>query len=215
MENTTKESSKLMTDGFLSSIDLDGPSNLTQLMGNVQWGKILPIDLTSEIRLHYASFEEVEKFTQANKEVLYGDGKKEYAFLKCNAPLARERYYSRLADCFFYKDYSGQTVGMTTAITTDWNSYYLRSGFVVPEFQGKGIIIMFVKKISEVLKEHGYERVTVEIVPTNKVSVHLYTRLGFYITNLALSERWGATVQFTKFLTSEAEQVFLKQFCAT
>jgi hypothetical protein len=44
--------------------------------------------------------------------------------------------------------------------------------------------------------------------------MHIATRLKFNQTGTLLSERWGAMVHFTKFLSEEKEEVFLRQFCS-
>jgi hypothetical protein len=44
-------------------------------------------------------------------------------------------------------------------------------------------------------------------------TLHLLTRLRFNPTGTLLSDRFGATIHFTRFLDDASEDVFWRQFC--
>jgi hypothetical protein len=41
----------------------------------------------------------------------------------------------------------------------------------------------------------------------------VFNKLEFNVNGIALSERWGTLIHFTKILNSTGEKVFLDQFC--
>jgi hypothetical protein len=70
------------------------------------------------------------------------------------------------------------------------------------------------KVLFEELKRVGVERVECDTSPANLVMVHIMGRLRFNVTGTCLSERWGAYIHFTRFLNSDNERTFLRQFCS-
>jgi len=64
------------------------------------------------------------------------------------------------------------------------------------------------------LRAAGVARVETEASVVNVPVIALQLKEGFVITAHESSERWGALVRLTKFLSPEPDRVFRRQFCA-
>jgi RimJ/RimL family protein N-acetyltransferase len=126
---------------------------------------------------------------------------------------SKMRYYRIAGDFFEFKD-GATTIGLLVGTPVDWSSYYIRSAAVLPAYQGRKVIQRFFPLLFERLKEAGLERVEADTSPSNMATMHLLTRLRFNVSGTILSERWGAHVHFTKFLSDGVEDAFLGQFCS-
>lgn len=181
----------------------------------INWQKILPVPLTEDgVSLHAATFEETDAFTKANLKIFYRTDPANSLFAAYSPNASRETYYRDNSDGFIFK-HEGKTVGIVTAQPTDWSTYYYRSGIILPEYQNKRIIQKFLIHTMGVLAQHGVDRAFVEVVPAHSRSIHLYNKLGFFITGVTTSDRWGMLLQFTKFLNDKSRDIYLRQFCVS
>jgi hypothetical protein len=105
-------------------------------------------------------------------------------------------------------------VGLLVCTPLDWSSYYVRSAALLPEYQGRQAIQHFLSGVLfPELAFAGVERVELDTSPSNLAMMHIATRLRFNPTGTLLTERWGALVHFTRYLTADGERVFLDKFC--
>ena len=66
----------------------------------------------------------------------------------------------------------------------------------------------------DTLRAAGVERVETDASPTNATTLQVALRLGFKVTGNLTTDRWGALVRLTKFLSPNAERVFVDGYCA-
>ncbi|HVU03473.1 MAG TPA: GNAT family N-acetyltransferase, partial [Polyangiaceae bacterium] len=125
----------------------------------------------------------------------------------------KERYYRLAADFFEFKE-GRRTVGLFVCNAVDWSTYYIRSAAVLPEYQGLRLSHGFVAFLLETLRGLGVERVEADTSPSNFATLAILTGFHFNVTGTTLSDRWGAQLRLTRYLDTECEDVFLRQFCS-
>lgn len=124
-----------------------------------------------------------------------------------------KRRFGGEMDVVLYRD-GARVVGIWMAHPADWTTYYVRSAAFLPEYRDKRVMSQFLERVYAPLAALGIERLECECSPANVPMMKLMASLGWIAVSTANSERWGATIRFAKFLRSEAEGVFTRQFCA-
>ena len=184
---------------------------LSSRIWGLDWGHHLPWSL-GDLTVTQGSFDEALSFVGHHYESIFGDGK-DSGFLSDPFTEAKRRFGDEMdvllmrADC--------QVVGLLVAHPIDWTTYYMRSVAILPEYRERKLFAQMVERCFEPLRFVGVERIEGETAPTNMVMMRALTNLGFLVTSTANSERWGATVRFTRFLREEAASVFAEKFCRT
>jgi RimJ/RimL family protein N-acetyltransferase len=125
---------------------------------------------------------------------------------------AKRRFCAEM-DVVLYR-HAGRVIGVWLGHPVDWSTYYVRSVALLPEYRDRRVMTEFVKRTYVPLAAAGVERIECECSPANIPMMKIMASLGFIVVATANSERWGATVRFSKFLRPEAERVFARQFCA-
>jgi GNAT superfamily N-acetyltransferase len=122
------------------------------------------------------------------------------------------QYYKECGDFFMiYKD--SKAIGIFIGTLTDWSSYYFRSAAVLPQYQGNGAIGRLLPYLTKILTDSGIARIESDASVSNFTSIQILLRARFKVTGMQLSERWGALLHFTKFLSPSSEKIFMGQFC--
>lgn len=189
--------------------------SLIDALWKIEWSNHYPYKLTDEgIYVDVAPFEEVERFTNQYLEKIYGTSPDTSPFRLFSNSVERLRYYQTMSVCFFFFD-AKEKIGAFKGACADWSTFYLRSALLFEKYRGKRIYKNFLEHLFQVLANAKVERICGDVVPTNRSSVSLYNKLGFYVTGFTNSDRWGALIQFTKFLNKESEKVFVRQHCAS
>jgi hypothetical protein len=182
---------------------------LSNRLWDLDWRRVLPWTF-EEVKVESASFEDAIPFMRDHYASIFGVHAGEARFLASPMTEAKRRFCDE-SDVFLFR-VSGRTVGLFLANPADWSTYYMRSVAVLPEFRERRLLTRFMELSYAPLREAGVERIEGECSPANAPMIRMLVGQGFLVTSTANSERWGATVRFTKFLSDEAESVFLRQF---
>jgi ribosomal protein S18 acetylase RimI-like enzyme len=186
---------------------------LSERLWGIDWRTHLPFR-SGELTVEASSYAEAAGFVAAHYSTIFQQETGPSGFSSSGVGEFKARYYAAVGD-FFEVKRAGETVGLLVCNPADWSTYYVRSAALLPELQGHGVIQKFLAEvIFEVLREAGVERVDIDVAPSNLAMMHIATRLRCNATGTLLSERWGALVHFTRFLTESCERIFLQQFCA-
>ena len=79
----------------------------------------------------------------------------------------------------FFIEYEGQVVaGYTMIFDKKTDSYELGNLFTRPNFQGRGIGNIVMKKI---IKDYGHKTIKLSVNNTNEAALHLYKKMGFKV----------------------------------
>ncbi len=175
------------------------------------WFDSTPIHI-DDIVVSRGTIDEAMPFIQSEYQRCFEETVHLSPFLDENFDARKRCYYERVAD-FFILRRGEETVGVFIGNPHDWSTYYFRSATIIPELRGNKVMYTFTKILLHRLAEAGVDRVDIDTAPSNLVMITLLNRLGFNITGTWLSERWGAMTSLTKYLSKEAESVFLDQFC--
>jgi hypothetical protein len=199
-----------------STIDAGGhddhPGSMSRRLWGIDWAKQLPFESGGfDVRL--GDYTRAKQFIVSHYAEIFEEEGSASPFAT-DLSEAKGRYYELFGD-FFEFFHGDELAGLLVCTPSDWSSYYIRSAALLPKYQGRSIIQSFYSKVLfPELQRFGVERVEFDTSPSNMAMLHVATRLRFNNTGTILSERWGAMVHFTKFLCTEKEDVFLRQFCA-
>jgi hypothetical protein len=186
-------------------------STLSSRIWGLDWGSELPWSF-GDVTVTAGNFADALAFVGDHYADIFGSGK-DTGFLSDPFTEAKRRFGDEMdvllirADC--------QVVGLLLAHPVDWTTYYMRSVAILPAYRERKLFVQIVERCFAPLAAAGVERIEGETAPTNAVMMRALTGLGFLVTSTANSERWGATVRFTKFLREEAESIFAEKFCRT
>ncbi len=156
-----------------------------------------------------ATFEEVMPFMAEHYPTIFADGGDR--FLDSPFTEKKKRFCEEL-DWFVFRD-GERVAGICAGHPTDWSTYYLRTAALLPEYRGRGLVPRLYEKFWAPLARLGIERVEGDVSPGNTPMLHMLMGLGFLVNAAVNSERWGAMLHVTKFLSPKAESVFMRQFC--
>lgn len=187
------------------------PRSMSERIFQVQWDRSLPWRF-EDVVVQRGSFEDARAFMALHYESMFGGGG-DTRFFRESASAAKSRFGDEL-DTFVVRD-SDVVVGLLLGHPTDWSSYYMRSCALLPAYRSRGLLGDIIRKFYEPLARAGVDRIEGECAPTNSAMMRTLTKLGWLATSTSLSERWGTTVRFTKFLHDRAEAAFVRQFCMT
>ena len=187
--------------------------SLSQKLWDIDWASHFPLRPGGgEVTIEMTSWEEISRFAAQYYTAVFEEDPARSFFAFQGKKEFRERYYREAGD-FFAFTADRKMIGMFIGTAQDWSTYYLRSVLILPEFQGKKLWTRFLESLLSCLGHHGVERVMVDVSPSNLPNVHALNKLGFNVTGYLASERWGALIQFVKFLSPGHEGGFLDQFC--
>lgn len=187
------------------------PRTLSSRIWGLDWGCHLPWSF-GDVTVTVGSFSDALSFVGDHYSNIFGSGK-DSGFLSDPFSEAKRRFGDEMDVLLIRAD--RQVVGLLVAHPLDWTTYYMRSVAILPQYRERKLFAQMVERCFQPLAEAGVERVEGETAPTNTVMMRALTGLGFLVTSTANSERWGATVRFTKFLREEAGSIFAERFCRT
>jgi GNAT superfamily N-acetyltransferase len=183
---------------------------LSLRLWDLDWNRHLPLQLDEGVSVEFGTFDKALPFMQEHYGEIFGTP--ESLFLVEPMTEAKRRFCAEM-DSFLFRA-EGRTVGILLAHPTDWSTYYVRTTAFVEEYRGRGFMRMFLVHFWAALRAAGVARVESEASPANIPVLSLQMKEGFVVTSAGSSERWGATVRLTKFLSPEPENVFRRQFCS-
>ncbi|MEO5970211.1 MAG: GNAT family N-acetyltransferase [Bdellovibrionia bacterium] len=187
-------------------------SLLTKLF-KVEWDKHFPFNIPDcDCTIAYIGPELAFQFIRESYGEIFELELWKNPFLAEQQTEAKLQYYRECGDFFMiYK--KSQPIGIFIGTLTDWSSYYFRSAAVLPQHQGNGAIARLLPYLTKILTDSGIARIESDASVSNFTSIQILLRARFKVTGMQLSERWGALLHFTKFLSPSSEKIFVGQFC--
>ncbi len=188
------------------------PSCMSRQLWGIDWRGQLPFENGGFI-VCLGDFARAKRFMLTHYATVFEEDREASPFAT-DLSEAKGRYYEIFGD-FFEIFHGDELAGLLVCTPSDWSTYYIRSAAMLPKYQGRRIIQTFYTSVLfPMLQRSGVERVEFDTSPSNLAMMHIAAKLRFNNTGTFLSERWGAMIHFTKFLSMEKEDVFLRQFCA-
>jgi len=180
---------------------------------DIDWSDLFPCKLDDDVAVDNVSFEDALPFVEEHYARIFGAEESEGRFLGSPLTEAKRRFCDE-SDVFLFRNKAGAPVGILMAHPTDWSTYYIRTAALLPDYRGKNIVPRLIAVLSRRLVAVGVERMEAEMSPVNMSTLRtLCFDLGFRITATSMTERWGALVRLTWFLSEEAGTIFHRQFC--
>jgi len=188
-------------------------SSYSSKLFGIDWNKYYPHKIVGKpFTIRKTTYSEVQEFIKKNRDKLdlskYGEG----LFQSMEESRERDIYYKQFVDCFIIEN-DKDKVGIFMSNPSDWSTYYLRYSIFILEYRNLGLFTYVHKYLLEVLNNYNIHRVEADVSSSHIGNIHVYTKLKFILTSTILSDRWGATVRFTKYLSDKHELTFFNQFC--
>jgi ribosomal protein S18 acetylase RimI-like enzyme len=183
------------------------PAALSQRLWGLDWSHELPWQI-DDVTVEPGTFEDAFPFIREHYDEIFGtaDGR----FFREPMSEAKRRFFAEM-DIFILRN-EVKTIGLVIGHPTDWSTYYVRSVAFLAEYRARSLLPRFLEHFYGPLADAGVERVETDVSPSNQPVIRLHISQGFMVTASATSERWGALVHFTKFLSEEPENAFMRQF---
>lgn len=190
--------------------------SLTQQIWGLDWKQHLPKPLSESVRVEVRSFAEAAPIiSQLFPEVYQIDGKSPFGETKGGD--FKKKYYETAGDFFiFYDSAKGEKIaGMAIGTVLDWSSYNFRNIAVAPDYQQSGLYPSFFEVLCDVLGKHGVSRIEGDVAPSNRHHIHVLNKMGYMVTAMSYSERWGVLLHIAKYLDPAEEERCTKLFSMT
>jgi hypothetical protein len=199
------------------------PSSPAETIWGLDFSEYFPAQITGTIYAEKVSYEVgSELIAKYFPEIYHLDQKSNFSIDSsqtegggASLKLSKQKYYEMFADYFVFRDKKGVFAGLGVGTLLDWSSYYFRNMVVVPSFRGKGLYENFFELLCSILKKHHVKRIEGDISPTNRHHLHILNKMGYLVSGMNLTDRWGPLVHVTKFLDAKDEENFGKNFSGT
>jgi len=196
---------------IMSAAETTGRETTTKHLWCVDWRETFPRTV-DDLVLDVGTFSaDAQPFIEAHYGSAFGEGAGA-AFLAEPMTPAKQRYCEDM-DVFVYR-HQGRSVGIFMGHPLDWSTYYFRSAVVLPDYRGLHLVHVVQTVVGDRLRAAGVARMECEVSVANAKMLRVQTAGGWIITSMLDSERWGAMVRMTRFLSEDAERVFRRQFGA-
>ena len=188
--------------------------SLAEQIWKINWQEYLPFQLSPSVSLESVSSDEGFAFIADYFPLIFEQESDHRFFETEGCKSSKNLYYKTVGDFFIFKD-RDKPVGMAVGSLLDWSSYNFRNIAILPEYQGQKLYYTFFQWISSILAQHGVKRIEGDIAPSNTRHLQVVNSMGYIMTSMTLSERWGALVHVTKYLDKSDEERFQELFCIT
>jgi len=188
--------------------ELPAPT-LSQRWWGLDWRDVLPFHLDGA-RADFATMADVLPFVKEYYPAIFGAKDVESRFLESPMTEAKRRYFAEMD--FFQFRVDGEAAGVFMAHPWDWNSYYVRSTALLPQYRGRRLLGRMLQRLEDPLRAAGVERVETEVSPANAPMIRTIGEQGFIVTGQTATERWGLLLRYTRFLSHEANAVFRRHY---
>ncbi|MBL7714503.1 MAG: hypothetical protein JNL01_03480 [Bdellovibrionales bacterium] len=169
---------------------------MTEVVFQFNWSELFPIALPNGERIEVISYEEASQFIRDNTERCFS-GRTVSHDPEANLAERREAFY-RLVGDFFGLFSEGRLVGVFLGNISDWSSYYVRFAMILPDFQSGERYISFFRGVEKFLSSKSVARINGQISPMNIPSFMSVSKLGYRITGMEVTDRWGVLLNFSK-----------------
>lgn len=190
---------------------LDTPPLLSQTIWGIVWEDHFPYQTQGGIKVELSNYDDVSAFMNDNYHNIYNTLDNPFTG---SDPNSKKRSYYEVAGDFFKFNDDLRTIAIAVGNPLDWTGYYYRNVSIMPEYQGQGIYQEFTKYLVNILRQHGVERLEGDVAPSNMVNIRVMTKMGFIVSGINLSEKWGTVLRLTKYLLKERQDIFFNQFCS-
>lgn len=190
-------------------------TTLTEQLWGIDWRSIFPRFLSESVRVEIRSYQEAAPLiADLFPDVYLVDGQSPFGEKKAEF---KQRYYEMTGDFFVFLDSQkgDKVAGMAIGTVLDWSSYNFRNIAIAPEYQESGLYFRFFEILSEILQKHGVARIEGDVAPTNRHHIHVLNKMGYVVTAMSFSERWGVLLHIAKYLDQTEEERFTKLFSMT
>jgi len=184
---------------------------LSQRWWGLDWREVLPFHF-DDARAELATMDDVLPFINQHYPTIFGANDVESRFHE-NPMTEAKRRFSAEMDCFVFR-VDGEVAGIFMAHPSDWNSYYVRSTALLPQYRGRRLLGRLLRSLEDPLRAAGVERVETEVSPANAPMIRTIGEQGFIVTGQTATERWGLLLRYTRFLSHEASAVFRRHYVA-
>lgn len=185
--------------------------SVSQRIWGIDWKKHLP-SICNGYSLEVSSYEEFCATRNRPESFLVtSETTNSNSFMKETNPTAKENYLREVSDFFVFKK-DGEIVGVAVGDMLDWSTYYARFCFVAHAHRSHGLNNHYAQTLERVCVQYGVEKVCCDVSPANQGQVARMTQIGWMYTGSVLSERFGANLRLTKFLSRECQDVYNRNF---
>jgi RimJ/RimL family protein N-acetyltransferase len=177
---------------------------------DLDWRDHFP-KMFGDVVVDVASFDEAIPFIAKHYGEIFQRDPSIDRFLADPLTTAKRRFGAEM-DVFLLRDH-GEQIGVLIGHPSDWSTYYMRSVALLASYRSRHLLSDLVESTYEPLREAGVERIEGDCSPANHAMVRALVNLGFMANSTHPTERWGIQLRFIKYLSREAEDVFVRQFC--
>ena len=124
----------------------------------------------------------------------------------------REVFAQTHHERFIFYNPAGEAVGWSYGEMLDYETFFMTSSGILPEYRRRGIYTAFLKRLLRYLAALGYERVTSKHQTNNAPVIIAKLKAGFVILGVDLDERWGAQVELAYFFHEDRRRGYEKAF---
>lgn len=185
---------------------------MSERIWGIRFEDILPLEVSQGVYAVVSDFERTMSFANQNYSLIFESDPRDMRFFPDPLTEIKQRYYREMGDFFEFVE-DDTTVGFMILTPEDWSTCYIRGAGALPSHQGRRLGSRLLAHLVEPLRQAGVQRLEADTSPANLAVLHLLVRDRYNPTGMVLTDRWGAHVKLTKFLSRPAEDVFLQQFC--
>jgi GNAT superfamily N-acetyltransferase len=113
---------------------------------------------------------------------------------------------------FILYNEAGEAVGWSYGEMLDYETFFMTSSGILPEYRQRGIYTAFLRRLLRYLAALGYERVTSNHQTNNAPVIIAKLKVGFVIRGVNLDERWGAQVELAYFFHDDRRRGYARAF---
>ncbi len=113
---------------------------------------------------------------------------------------------------FIFYNEAGEAIGWSYGEMLDYETFFMTSTGILPEYRRRGIYTAFLKRLLSYLAALGYERVTSNHQTNNAPVIIAKLKAGFVILGVNLDERWGAQVELACFFHDDRRRGYTRAF---
>ena len=176
----------------------------------ISWQEILPI-VWEDYWLDHSSYDEFVNIRDTPGSFFVTSDNSNDNFLKDKNSYLKEKYLRHFCDFFTIK-LGQKIIGVVVCEILDWSSYYLRFITIEKEHRNKNLTLKFVSVVESVMANVGIDKVICDVSPANLGQVGRMSSAGYLCTGSFLSERFGANLRLTRYLSEDSKKKFDENF---